>query len=253
MERVGINQLAMMAKNGDRMAYKELVVRMEGAVNSVVSKYCVGNGKAFERDYRSEAFYGLCNSLKSFDEGKGAFVSYAVYGMNSQSMYFIRDMQNQITIGTNMLCNVQKVKKAIEAIREDGLDETIDNICHYSLISSKETVETALWAMIVASCDSLDKNVEGEEGATFGDFVSGGESVEEAFLEREEERALYMVVASLPKRDRFIALHSYGIFGRRKMSNKEIAETLGCTPNTVVNRKNAITARIREALMEWAS
>ena len=88
---------------------------------------------------------------------------------------------------------------------------------------------------------------------TFADFIECEDGMEEAFLEREEERALLCVVASLPKRDRFIALRSFGIFNSSKMSNLEIAEILGCTPDTVVNRKNAITARIREALMEWAS
>ena len=72
-------------------------------------------------------------------------------------------------------------------------------------------------------------------------------------MEREKEMDLYNIVASLPRRDRFIALHSFGIFGAKPMENKEIAEILGCAPNAVVNRKNAITARIREALMEWAS
>ena len=88
---------------------------------------------------------------------------------------------------------------------------------------------------------------------TFADFIECEDGMEEAFLEREKERDLYNIVASLPRRDRFIALHSFVIFGAKPMGNKEIVEILGCTPNTVVNRKNAITARIREALMEWAS
>ena len=68
--------------------------------------------------------------------------------------------------------------------------------------------------------------------------------MEGAFLEREKERALYNIVASLPERDRFIALHSFGIFGAKPMENKEIAEILGCSPKTVINHKKAITARI---------
>lgn len=135
----------------------------------------------------------------------------------------------------------------------NSIKQTIDNICHYSGISSKETVGTALWAMRIADCDSLDKSVKDGEETTFADFLSSSENLEEAFLEREEERALLCVVTSLPKRDRFIALHSFGIFNSTKMSNLEIAERLGCTPNTVVNRKNAVTARIWEAMMEWAS
>ena len=78
MDEFTIDQLAVMAKAGNGRAYNALVVRMEGAINSVVSKYSVGNGKAYEKEYRSEAFYGLCKALKSYDEEKGAFVSYAM-------------------------------------------------------------------------------------------------------------------------------------------------------------------------------
>ena len=88
---------------------------------------------------------------------------------------------------------------------------------------------------------------------TFADFIECEDGMEEAFLEREEERALCMAVASLPKRDRYIALHSFGIFGAEEMSNIEIAQRLGCTPNTVVNRKKAIEGSIRKSIIKWAS
>ena len=47
MDEFTIDQLAVMAKAGNGRAYNALVVRMEGAINSVVSKYSVGNGKAY--------------------------------------------------------------------------------------------------------------------------------------------------------------------------------------------------------------
>ena len=250
---MSVNELAVAAKNGDGKAFSVLLKRMEGAINKVVSRYAVGDGASYREEYIQEAICGLYNCLESYDEEKGAFVSYASYAMDVQIKDFIRNRQSQITIGTNMLNNVQKVRRAIEEIREDGLEESIENISLYSGIESHKTVKSALMAMRVEKCGSLDENVKNGEETTFAQLVSSEERLEEAFLEREEERALYRIVASLPERDRFIALHSYGIFGRREMSNLEIAERLGCTPNTVVNRKKAITARIREALMEWAS
>ena len=67
------------------------------------------------------------------------------------------------------------------------------------------------------------------------------------------ETAIRIVVESLPERDRFIALHSFGLFGCREMQNKEIAEKLGCTSNTVINRKNAIMGSIRQSMFRWAA
>ena len=253
MEEMDINQLAVIAKNGDAMAFNELLERMEGAINTIVKNYAVGKGAAYRDDYRQECYCGLWECLERYDEGKGAFVSYAIYAMRAKVLDYIRNRQNLVTIGTNMLSNVKKVRAALEAIRENGLEESIENISLLSGIESNKTVETALWAMKVENSESLDREVKEEEGATFVDFIEGDEEMEEAFLEREEERALLCAIASLPEKDRYIALHSFGIFGAEEMSNIEIAQRLGCTPNTVVNRKNAITARIREALMEWAS
>ena len=248
-----INQLAVIAKNGDMRAFEELMNRMEGAVNAIVGNYAVGKGAAYRDDYRQECYCGLWECLERYDEGKGAFVSYAIYAMRAKVLDYIRNRQNLVTIGTNMLSNVKKVRAAVEAIREEGLEESVENISLFSGIESYKTVETALWAMKVENSESLDREVKEEEGATFVDFIEGDEEMEEAFLEREEERALLCAIASLPEKDRYIALHSFGLFGCRKMQNNEIAEKLGCTPNTEVNRKSAITARIRGALMEWAS
>ena len=253
MKEMDINQLAVIAKNGDAMAFNELLERMEGAINTIVGNYAVGKGAAYRDDYRQECYCGLWECLERYDEGKGAFVSYAIYAMRAKVLDYIRNRQNLVTIGTNMLSNVKKVRAALEAIRENGLEESIENISLLSGIESHRTVETALWAMVVENSESLDREVKEGEETTFSYFLEGDEELEEALLEREEERALFCVIASLPKRDRYIALHSYGIFGAEEMSNNEIANRLGCTPNTVVNRKNAITARIREALMEWAS
>ena len=253
MEEMDINQLAVIAKNGDMRAFEELINRMEGAVNAIVGNYAVGKGAAYREDYRQECYCGLWECLEKYDEGKGAFVSYAIFAMRAKVLDYIRNRQNLVTIGTNMLSNVKKVRAAVEAIREVGLEESVENISLFSGIESYKTVETALWAMKVENSESLDREVKEEEGATFVDFIEGDEEMEEAFLEREEERALLCAIASLPEKDRYIALHSFGIFGAEEMSNIEIAQRLGCTPNTVANRKKAITARIREALMEWAS
>ena len=253
MEEMDINQLAVIAKNGDMRAFEELINRMEGAVNAIVGNYAVGKGAAYREDYRQECYCGLWECLEKYDEGKGAFVSYAIFAMRAKVLDYIRNRQNLVTIGTNMLSNVKKVRAAVEAIREEGLEESVENISLFSGIESYKTVETALWAMKVENSESLDREVKEEEGATFVDFIEGDEEMEEAFLEREEERALLCAIASLPEKDRYIALHSFGIFGAEEMSNIEIAQRLGCTPNTVANRKKAITARIREALMEWAS
>ena len=50
MEEMGINQLAVIAKNGDMRAFKELMNRMEGAINTIVGNYAVGKGAAYRDD-----------------------------------------------------------------------------------------------------------------------------------------------------------------------------------------------------------
>ena len=55
MEEMEINQLAILAKNGNKKAFDVLLKRMEGAVNTIVGKYAVGKGAAYREDYRQEA------------------------------------------------------------------------------------------------------------------------------------------------------------------------------------------------------
>ena len=59
MEEMDINQLAVIAKNGDAMAFNELLERMEGAINTIVKNYAVGKGAAYRDDYRQECYCGL--------------------------------------------------------------------------------------------------------------------------------------------------------------------------------------------------
>ncbi|MGN0906011.1 MAG: sigma factor, partial [Bullifex sp.] len=119
---MNINSLAMVAKSGDEKAFSVLLTRMEGAIAKVVSKYAVGEGESYRDDYRAEAMFALYKCLSNYDEGKGAFIPYAQYEMNAQILDFIRNRQSTIKIGTSMLDNMRKVKKAIEEIRENGLD-----------------------------------------------------------------------------------------------------------------------------------
>lgn len=248
-----INSLAMLAKNGDEKSFSVLLQGMKGAIEKVVSKNAVGEGVVYHEEYKSEAYMGLYKCLDSYERENGAFISYATNAMNNQIQDFIRNRQNTIRIGTDMLGKMKKVKKAIKEIRENGLDESIETICRISGIDSPNTVSSALAAMKVEYCDNLDKSVGDDEDSTLMDFIAGGEDVEETLMEREEERALCMAVASLPKRDRYIALHAFGLFGCMEMQNKEIAEKLGCAPNTVVNRKKAIEGSIRKSMIKWAS
>ena len=81
---MSVNELAVAAKNGDGKAFSVLLKRMEGAINKVVSRYAVGDGASYREEYIQEAICGLYNCLESYDEEKGAFVTYASYAMNVQ-------------------------------------------------------------------------------------------------------------------------------------------------------------------------
>lgn len=66
--------------------------------------------------------------------------------------------------------------------------------------------------------------------------VEGDREMEEAFLEREGERALLCVMASLPERT--AASPTIPTYPKaREMSDKEFAQRLRCGSNTVVNSK----------------
>lgn len=255
MESFDLDKLAMKAKN-DVKSFNKLFYALEDTIDAIAKDYAKGCNESHLNDYKSEAYFGLVKCLESYDSKAGAFISYAKYSMKQHILDYMRNKQNVINVGTTKLNEIKKVNKAIAYINKHNLEETEENIMKYSGINSKKTLETVLLAKKMKKYYSLSdfsKDDENNDSYCY-DFISSKENVvEREFFENEEIKMLYSCISSLPLKDKFIAINSFGLYGKEVMSNKEIASKLHVSENTVINRKNSIKAALKEKMQPWVA
>ena len=72
-----------------------------------------------------------------------------------------------MSIGSTKLNEIKSLNKARARIKEEGLDDTDDNLMKYSGINSKKTLATVKWAERVNGTLSLDKMLNDKDDSSF--------------------------------------------------------------------------------------
>ncbi len=123
----------------------------------------------------------------------------------------------------------EELKKIRFAIQETGSTDSL-TLSHKTGIEP-ETVKTLLsYVSGTVSLDSKVRTPEGNEGESFGDLFL---SVEEDFLKPIRNSELLGILEKLPERRREILMHRFVVFGRRKMTLQELADSYGITRERV--------------------
>ncbi|MGN0839750.1 MAG: sigma-70 family RNA polymerase sigma factor [Candidatus Ornithospirochaeta sp.] len=251
MGKFDLNSLALEARK-DGKAFRALLEASEYIIEREVKRFATGYNSCHYDEYQSEAISSLYNNLFKFNPEKGAFSSYITRCIDQAILDYIREKQDVMSIGSTKLNEIKSLNKARARIKEEGLDDTDDNLMRYSGINSKKTLETVKWAERVNGTLSLDNMLNDKDDSSFLDF-EGEDSFEDNVYKEEEIRALYRAISNLSREERNIIVFSYGLFGNEQMSNKEMAKILKVSENTIVNRKNAIKAKIRIMIESWAA
>ena len=251
MGKFDLNSLALEARK-DSKAFRALLEASEYIIEREVKRFATGYNSCHYDEYQSEAISSLYNNLFKFNPEKGAFSSYISRCIDQAILDYIREKQDVMSIGSTKLHEIKSLNIARARIKEEGLDDTDDNLMKYSGINSKKTLETVKWAERVNGTLSLDNMFNDNDDSSFLDFA-GEDSFEYDVYKEEEIRALYRAISNLSREERNIIVYSYGLFGNEQMSNKEMAKILKVSENTIVNRKNAIKAKIRIMMESWAA
>ena len=81
------------------------------------------------------------------------------------------------------------------------------------------------------------------------DVLSSDDNAVSAGIEKnEEERILREAVASLDEREREIIEMRYGLFGKREMTQKEVADRLGISQSYISRLEKRIITRLKEQI-----
>ena len=251
MGKFDLNSLALEARK-DSKAFRALLEASEYIIEREVKRFAIGYNSCHYDEYQSEAISSLYNNLFKFNPEKGAFSSYISRCIDQAILDYIREKHDVMSIGSTKLNEIKSLNKARARIKEEGLDDTDDNLMRYSGINSKKTLETVKWAERVNGTLSLDNMLNDNDDSSFLDFA-GEDSFEDIVYKEEEFRALYRAISNLSREERNIIVYSYGLLGNEQMSNKEMAKILKVSENTIVNRKNAIKAKIRIMMESWAA
>ena len=251
MGKYDLDSLALEARK-DSKAFRALLEASEYIIEREVSRYATGYNSCHYDEYQSEAISSLYNNLYKYDPERGAFSSYISRCIDQAILDYIREKQDVMSIGSTKLNEIKSLNKARAIIKEEGLDDSDDNLMKYSGINSKKTLETVKWAERVNGTLSLDNMLSDNDDSSFLDFA-GEDSFEDDVYEKEEIKALYRAISNLTREERNIIVYSFGLFGNEKMSNKEMAKRLKVSENTIVNRKNAIKAKIKIMMEAWAA
>ncbi|MBQ6676921.1 MAG: sigma-70 family RNA polymerase sigma factor, partial [Clostridia bacterium] len=77
---------------------------------------------------------------------------------------------------------------------------------------------------------------------------SDDDSVSAGIEKNEEERILREAVASLDEREREIIEMRYGLFGKREMTQKEVADRLGISQSYISRLEKRIILRLKDQI-----
>ena len=118
-----------------------------------------------------------------------------------------------MSIRSTKLNEIKNLNKARRTIKEEGLEDSDENLMKYSGINSRKTLETVKWAERVNGTLSLDDMINDKEDYSFLDFA-GEDSFEDDIYQEEKISALYRAISTLSRDERNIIVYSFGLLGK---------------------------------------
>ena len=96
--------------------------------------------------------------------------------------------------------------------------------------------------------EPLNTDWDGNELLLSDILGSDEDSVSAALEEEEEKRALYRAVEQLNPREKMIIAYRFGLFGKKELTQKEVADLLGISQSYISRLEKRILAKLRKAM-----
>ena len=198
-------------------------------VYSIARKY----GESEIDDLMQEGYLGMYRAVGNYDLSAGtSFLSYAGFWIK-QAIQRYHQENKHIHIPVYAQENISKYKKFRNAYRMYfGKEPTREQICCYLRINY-ETLDRVKTAAEACKAGSMDKEIEGTEGVTFGDTIADPENHYENVLdnlEREELKSvLWTLVDDLPGKAPEVIRMRY----QQELTLKETGEAIGINMEAV--------------------
>ena len=184
-------------------------------------------------DLMQEGYLGMCNAVDHYDLSAGVpFHSYASLWIRQGVRRYSQDNRH-IHIPFNLQERILKYQRFLNDYRVYfGKSPTDEQTCYYLEIS-QETLDRLKTAAEACKAGSMDKEIEGTEGVTFGDTIADPENHYENVLdnlEREELKSvLWTLVDDLPGKAPEVLRMRY----QQELTLKETGEAIGINMEAV--------------------
>ena len=239
------NELALRAKNGDKLARDKIVrANLRFVVN--VSKKYQGRGLDLT-DLISEGNIGLLNAIERFDVNRGYhFISYAVWWIRQSILKAIGEKGRAIRLPSNRANELAKIEGARKSVvgskSEDQEFEEVAEMLHMDKVHVREMI------YISREMASLDAPVGGEsDDRTFGEYIEDIKNLpENAVMEESMHDEINKVIDTLQPKEAAILKMRYSIGVEKPMSLQEIGTICNLTKERVRQIENRALVRMRQ-------
>lgn len=227
-------ELAMKAKDGDKLAKNKIVNSNLRFVVKVAKKY--QNHGLELIDLISEGNVGLLTAIDKFDVSKGYhFISYAVWWINQSILKAISEKSRAIRLPLNRaneLVRIEHAKKAVSGNKTEQQEyEEIASMLHMDISHVREMID------ISREMISLDAEINNSES----DHTQVADFCEDKIYARPDEQAINEamcndinnVVETLRPNEAKVIRMRYGLNGAKPMSLKEVGDECNLTKERI--------------------
>lgn len=234
MSREEEYELAIKAKNGDKLARDKILNANLRFVVSVAKKY--QNRGLDLIDLISEGNIGLITAIEKFDPEKGYhFISYAVWWIRQTILKAIYEKSRMIRLPankTNELIQIDKVRRTMKkSISEEEELILVAQMLNMTPAHIKDMIRIS---RDVSSLDAVVVTAK-SDSSTLADLLEDEtyENPEEKVINQNMKDEIDDVLATLSEKEAEVIRYRFGLNGRKAMSLKEVGEVFNLTKERI--------------------
>jgi len=221
-------------RKGDQPALEKLVTANLRFVVSVAKQF-QNQGLSFP-DLINEGNVGLVRAAGKFDETRGfKFISYAVWWIRQAIIQAITEQTRIVRLPLNQVSSINKIIRAIPYLEQSLEREPTDSEIAEYLDLSDDHVENANRIRKRQISFDMPISREGESDLSLYDVIASENHPAPDHFLIDESLALNIARAlkKLPGRESEVLVMSFGLFGNPVLTQTDIAEHFGMTPERI--------------------
>ena len=224
-------ELIKQSQKGSKEAREELILRNQGLVISIASKYRSSNYNLSLDDYIQAGNIGLMTAIDKFDLSQDTKLStYAIWWINQRIIRTIQDYGRTIRIPANLHESIFKYKKEIQQLQQELNRYPTPEEIFKKLGYSKKNIER--FENMQMELLSLDSTIGEEDKDSLLNFISDDRQNPNTLVMQKSLREELIKVIDLvipQERDNSIIKYRYGLLDKDPMTLEEIGSLYGLT------------------------